>query len=186
MEYVPIFLGGLMKMCGNTPPLYIKNKNKWIDQERLRWSEQLQIPMSKDSPPGFPVNTLPIQRALTSLSLSHPELLERAVALFWEKTWAHWSEPTKPENVVAMIKTVVGSDGEAQKVMDATKRDEVKKRLVENTEKAFQSGAFGLPWFVATNAKGETEGFWGVDHMGRLCDHLALERAGGKGWRSLL
>jgi len=26
MEYVPIFLGGLMKMCGNTPPLYIKSR----------------------------------------------------------------------------------------------------------------------------------------------------------------
>jgi len=48
------------------------------------------------------------------------------------------------------------------------------------------SASHRADWSAATNAKGETEGFWGVDHMGRLCDHLALERAGGKGWRSLL
>lgn len=39
---------------------------------------------------------------------------------------------------------------------------------------------------IATNAKGETEGFWGVDHMGQLCDHLGLERPSGKGWQALL
>lgn len=39
---------------------------------------------------------------------------------------------------------------------------------------------------VATNSKGKTEGFWGIDHMGQLCDHLRLERPGGKGWRALL
>lgn len=104
--------------------------------------------MSKSTPPGFPVNTLPVQRALTSLSLSHPQLLERAVALFWENTWSQWNEPTKPENILAIIKIVVGSDEEAQEVIDATKSDEVKKTLIGNTDKAFKSGAFGLPWFV--------------------------------------
>ena len=39
---------------------------------------------------------------------------------------------------------------------------------------------------VATNSKGQTEAFWGVDHMGQLCDHLGLERPKTKGWRALL
>jgi hypothetical protein len=39
---------------------------------------------------------------------------------------------------------------------------------------------------AATNAKGETENYWGVDHMGQLCDHLGLERPSGKGWKALL
>ena len=52
-------------------------------------------------------------------------------------------------------------------------------------------GAFGLPWFVATNPKGETEGYWGFDHIGQVADHLGLERpkAGKKsevGWRAML
>ena len=33
---------------------------------------------------------------------------------------------------------------------------EAKKMLSDNTDKAFTEGAFGLPWFVATNARGTT------------------------------
>ncbi|KAH7401940.1 thioredoxin-like protein [Phaeosphaeria sp. MPI-PUGE-AT-0046c] len=186
VNYVPIFLGGLMKSCGNTPPLQVKNKDKWINAERIRWCSYFKIPVSKTTPPGFPVNTISIQRTLVSLSLSHPQSLPQAISLFYENFWAHWNEPTKPENLQAIVRTVVGSDEEAKKVIERTKSEEVKGLLSENTEKAFKDGAFGLPWFVATNDKGETAGYWGVDHMGQLCDHLGLERPSSKGWRALL
>jgi hypothetical protein len=39
---------------------------------------------------------------------------------------------------------------------------------------------------VATNSKGETEGFWGVDHLGQMTDFLGLERPAGKAWKALL
>jgi hypothetical protein len=136
------------------------------------------------------------------LSLSHPQSVPQAIALLWESFWVHWNDPTKPENLQAIVRTVVGSDDEAKKVIDRTKTDEVKKALSANTEQAFKEGAFGLPWFVgeflfscvneseltriATNAKGETESYWGVDHVGQLCDHLGLERPSGKGWRAML
>lgn len=38
---------------------------------------------------------------------------------------------------------------------------EGKEILGKNTDAAFADGAFGLPWFVATNSKGEKETFWG-------------------------
>ncbi|KAF2034723.1 HCCA isomerase/glutathione S-transferase kappa [Setomelanomma holmii] len=186
ITYVPIVLGGLMKACNNTPPLSITNKDKWINAERLRWAKYFNIPMSTESPPGFPVNTLPVQRTLASLSLSHPRSLPQAVELFWQNVWVHWNDPMKPENMQGIVRTIVGSDEEARKVIERTKTDEVKKLLTANTNQAFKDGAFGLPWFVATNSKGETETYWGVDHMGQLCDHLGLERPTGKGWRALL
>jgi 2-hydroxychromene-2-carboxylate isomerase len=54
----------------------------------------------------------------------------------------------KPENLNAIVHTVVGSEEEAKKVVDRTKSEEVKKRLSENTDRSFKEGAFGLPWFV--------------------------------------
>jgi hypothetical protein len=47
---------------------------------------------------------------------------------------------------------------------------------------------------VCTNAAGETEGFFGVDHLGRVAQFLGLERPEGaaaagkgeKGWRAVL
>ncbi|CBX90196.1 hypothetical protein IAQ61_001694 [Plenodomus lingam] len=186
ITYVPILLGGLMKLCGNTPPLMVKNKKQWFNKDRLRWASQLNVPMSQATPPEFPFNSMHIQRALTSLALARPELLESAVALFWEHTWVLWREPDKAENILALMKTVVGGEEEARRIVEAMQSEEVKRALVANTEQAFKDGAFGLPWFVATNAKGETEGFWGVDHIGHLCDHLELEREDGKAWRALL
>lgn len=63
---------------------------------------------------------------------------------------------------------------------------EGKELLTKNTDEAFADGAFGLPWFVATNEKGETETFWGVDHLAQVAGHLGLERPEMGGWKSLL
>lgn len=64
---------------------------------------------------------------------------------------------------------------------------EVKKGLSESTDRAMRDGAFGLPWFVATNGRGETEGFWGVDHLGQVLRHLGLEGRGDEeGFRAML
>jgi 2-hydroxychromene-2-carboxylate isomerase len=63
---------------------------------------------------------------------------------------------------------------------------DIKNLLTENTDRSFKSGAFGLPWFECTNSKGETEGFWGVDHIGQVADFLGLDRSLDKGFRAAL
>ena len=68
--------------------------------------------------------------------------------------------------------------------------EETKKLLMTNTEKAIETGAFGLPWFVATDGAGKTECFWGFDHLAQVAAHLGLERpvgrGGGEGWKAVL
>ena len=104
--------------------------------------------MMQEAPPGFPTSTLPVQRALVALSLSHPQKVESAVGHFWDNFWVHWNDPNQPENMQAILRTVLGSDEEAKAMIERTKTDEVKKALSANTNKAFEDGAFGLPWFV--------------------------------------
>ena len=60
----------------------------------------------------------------------------------------HWNDPSTAENMLAIVKTVVGSEEEAQKVLERSRGEEVKKRLGEDTDFAVREGAFGLPWFV--------------------------------------
>lgn len=57
------------------------------------------------------------------------------------------------------LKGVLGEAG-AKEIMGKVGDAEVKQQLQANSNKAIEAGAFGLPWFVATNAQGETEGFW--------------------------
>jgi len=61
-----------------------------------------------------------------------------------------------------------------------------KEVLMKNTDKALNDGSFGLPWIVAQNSKGEKEGFWGVDHLGQVCEFMDLEKPRTGGWKSLL
>ena len=63
---------------------------------------------------------------------------------------------------------------------------EVKALLSANTDRAFKAGAFGLPWFECTNAAGEQQGFWGIDHLGQVVDFLGLERGKEAGFKALL
>lgn len=60
------------------------------------------------------------------------------------------------------------------------------KMLLENTEEAFQQGAFGLPWMVCENEKGQKEGFWGLNHLGVRLDFLGIEKPRTRPWKALL
>jgi 2-hydroxychromene-2-carboxylate isomerase len=58
--------------------------------------------------------------------------------------------------------------------------------LTANTDLAVQQGAFGLPWFVATNAAGQAEGFWGFDRLGQVLQHLGLDKSDANELRAML
>ncbi|KAI1858695.1 uncharacterized protein JN550_012527 [Neoarthrinium moseri] len=208
VKYVPIFLGGLMKACGNTPPINIKNKDKWIQTEKLRWARAFDVPMAAASPANFPPMTLALMRALAALS-AHQEgggqrLLAAALAKLWHALWVEHAEVEKPAVFGPLLAAVLGreraEEGESDLLrlfhfisvhvstllLMAEASTSGKTALKDNTDRAFEDGAFGLPWMVATNGAGQTEGFWGVDHMAQVLQFLGLEKPGQGGWRSVL
>ncbi|KAK0706641.1 thioredoxin-like protein [Lasiosphaeria miniovina] len=192
VTFVPIFLGGLMHKCGNTAPMNIKNKDKWINAERLRWAGAFGIPITQELPPDFPPLTLNIMRAVCAVWASddaQQTRLVRVLDALYAKYWVD-GEPTHRPDVLRAVLDDVFGPAEADKIL-ADASTVGKKLLIENTDAAFAAGAFGLPWLVCTNAKtGSTEGFFGVDHLGQVAQFLDidLDRGGGRagGWRSVL
>lgn len=77
------------------------------------------------------------------------------------------------EVLKVLIGSVVGPET-AAKVVDKIGNKEVKDKLTENTNTAFEKGAFGVPWFDCVNEKGQEEGFWGFDHLGAVVRFLGL------------
>ncbi|KAI9818110.1 MAG: hypothetical protein M1827_000735 [Pycnora praestabilis] len=190
VTYIPIFLGGVMKACGNTAPINIKNKDKWINIERLRWARLFNIPIAETPPEGFPPLTLGVQRALCALTLTNPERLIETTAALYKELWVERKVIHKPDALLSILQRVLG-EAEGKATMEKSTSDEAKKLLTANTEKALQQGCFGLPWFIATNAEGKEESYWGFDHLGQVIDHLELERpkrgsATEGGWRTML
>lgn len=174
-----------MKLCGNSPPLTIKNKGEWVLVDCFRWANYLKVPMKKEAPPGFPPNTIIAQRALVAIHLKSPDKLTKAMDALFEAMWTQHANVQDAGTVVEILEKAIGRQ-DAEAAMKGVQETEVKKQLSTNTNLSFEDGAFGLPWFRCTNSKGETEGLWGVDHLGQVVDFLGLERPGDRGWRALL
>ncbi|KAI1964816.1 hypothetical protein LOZ58_001506 [Ophidiomyces ophidiicola] len=218
-----------MKATRNNPPIYVKStcrapnfcpdrtaitvklcadKDKWINLERIRWSRYFNIPITPETPKGFPIMTLAVQRALCAVVSEVPNKLAPCLDALYHSLWVESnSEVGKPEGFVPVLSRVLGNETAekmALKVWDTSLRvdfsiwaacspikyksttEEVKNMLLANTERAVASGAFGLPWVECTNSKGEVECFFGVDHLGQVAQFLDLETVADKGFRSSL
>lgn len=122
--------------------------------------------------------------AIQQLDGPNQDRLLRAFDAVYGGFWQKHEETWKPEVFMPILNEVLGPVDVA-KVAEAAGR-EAKAALVGNTEKAFKDGAFGLPWMVCTNARGETESFWGVDHLGQVANFLGLQQPAMPGWKASL
>jgi 2-hydroxychromene-2-carboxylate isomerase len=128
-------------------PNSLPDKDKYIDLERRRWAAFLNVPISDGAPANFPANTLSTGRILTAISVSHPQSLPAALALFWQNYWVAGIDPTTPDAALAIVTAVLGKE-EAVKIIEASKSGEIKGKLMKTTEWAINEGAFGVPWFI--------------------------------------
>lgn len=169
-------------------------------QERVRWARYFNVPMVTETPPNFPPLTLSVMRLICALgratgqpqtSPAAQKVIARALDFFYEAYWAQGRIITdKAVEAGVLDKIVSGNDFpipglEAAKVLEAA-GSEGKQVLLQNTEMALAEGAFGLPWMVCENDKGEKEGFWGCDHLGCVLDFLGIEKPRAGTWRAML
>lgn len=186
ITYKPIFLGGLMKACDNRTPIDIRNKGTWIGIERLRWSKLFSIPMTPDTPEGFPILTLQTQRAMCALELLSPTQMPEALDALYAAFWVHGNSSVgKADGFTPVLEKALGKELTA-KVLEGMNGKEAKGRLSANTDQALNGGAFGLPWWECTNKEGGRETFWGFDHLGQVVDFLGVARATEGGMRAML
>jgi 2-hydroxychromene-2-carboxylate isomerase len=113
-------------------------------------------------------------RALCYIESKHPEKLVDGFQALYKALWIESKTISDVATVSAAFETTFGKSF-SEEVIAAVGSEEVKGALKANTDQAFKDGCFGLPFFVATNTKGEKDSFWGVDHLGVLMDHLGIE-----------
>ena len=141
-------------------------------------------------PPGFPASTIPVMRALTAVTELYPQNLREIVAAVYETSFVKRQAVHTFDYVKPILVAFLGNPA-AEEVLAKATSFEIKQLLTQRTEEALDSGAFGLPWFKATNSKGEVEYYWGFDHLGQVCNHLGLEKpqpssAREGGWKTML
>lgn len=157
-EYVPVLLGGLFKLANNRSPMEafagIPNKLAYDKLEMKRFISKHKLNLFRFNP-HFPVNTLAIMRgAVAAKQLGMFEPYVNAIyAGMWEEG-LNLSDPT------VIHATLAKHSIHAEPLLQAIQSAEVKSALLDNTQKAFDRGAFGSPTFFV-----DQEIFFGKDRL---------------------
>ena len=132
--------------------------------------------MLEPNPPGFPPRTVSVQRALCALELhGQPQNLAKVLDELYREFWVRGNGKIGTVEAFGPIFAKVLGEVQAKEILKEMGEAEAKKRLTENTDRAFRSGAFGIPWWECTDADGRTEYFWGFDHLGQVVRFLGLD-----------
>ena len=159
--YVPILLGGLFKLTGNQSPMTafagIKNKPEYQRLEMQRFLVRHGIADFAFNP-HFPINTLHLMRG--AVAAQKLGVFERYVDAVYDAMWTRGRDMGQPE-VVA--KTLASAGLPVEQLLAMSQTPQIKQRLLENTQTAFERGAFGSPSFLVGD-----ELYFGKDRLGEV------------------
>ncbi len=139
LRYMPMLLGGVFKASGNTSPIAIPAKGKYmLEQDLPRFAARYGVPLSFN--PHFPINTLNLMRAaIAAQQLGCDDAyLDRVFDAIWVEK--------KNMGDAAVVEQVLADAGLDAGALIARSQDPaVKAELVANTEAAVARGVFGAP-----------------------------------------
>ena len=148
-EYVPILLGGIFKATNNRSPVEtlagVKNKPEFMQLETQRFIKRFNVQPYIWNP-YFPVNTLNLMRGAIAAQF------EGVFKKYVEAAFHHmWREPKKMDDPQVAVKALTESGLDGARLLTRAQDADVKAKLIENTQKAVERGAFGSPTFFVGN-----------------------------------
>ncbi len=152
--YHPVLLGGLFKASGNSSPVTVPAKGKYMMMEDLpRFAKLYSVPLNTN--PHFPINTLNLMRGAVS-SLDE-EYFDTYIDTIFK---AIWVESRNMGDIDTVIEVLSDAGLDAKSILEATQNPEVKQQLISNTEQAVERGLFGAPTMFV-----DGEMFFGQDRL---------------------
>ena len=157
-EYVPVLLGGIYKATNNMSPAKslrgIKNKPEYQALETQRFIQRHNITKFRQNP-FFPVNTLMLMRGAVAARF------ENMFEPYFRAAYHHmWEEPKKMDDVETFRAAFIASGIDIDRLIARAQQDDVKKKLIADTNDAVSRGAFGSPTFFVGK-----EMFFGKDQL---------------------
>ena len=144
-NYVPCLLGGIFKATGNQSPVTafagVKNKLEYEQRERDRFVKKHGLTAFRWNP-NFPVNTLTIMRGAVAAEMDG-QLAPYVDSMFR----GMWEEGRKLDDPAVIMETLASAGFDAKRFQQRVQDQDVKDRLMANTTRAVERGAFGAPTF---------------------------------------
>ena len=169
-EYVPVLLGGLFKLANNRSPMEafagIPNKLAYDKLEMKRFISKHKLDLFRFNP-HFPVNTLAIMRG--AVAAKQLGMFEPYVNAIYAGMWEEGLNLSDPTVIHARL---AKHSIHAEPLLQAIQSAEVKSALLDNTQKAFDRGAFGSPTFFV-----DQEIFFGKDRLRDVEEAIASSKS---------
>ena len=152
VTYNPILLGGLHKLGGITAPAFNerKMKNMKNDCELIAKKNNIEFIWNLK----FPINSLYLMRGYLVLS---DDLKNKYFDICFDSYWKNNLDISNKE-VIEKILNFINLD--TKKFYEDIENEEVKNKLKELTNHAFEKDIFGAPTFVVNDKI-----FWGQDRL---------------------
>jgi 2-hydroxychromene-2-carboxylate isomerase len=151
--YRPMLLGGVFKETGNSSPIAIEAKRKYMMADLERWAKHYGVPPLHNA--HFPINTIRLMRgAVAAERLGIFPAYHRAIYD------AFWRDGLNLGDA-AVVRGVLERAGlDAERIVAVSEEHAVKDALRVSTETAVARGAFGAPTFFVGDRM-----FWGNDRL---------------------
>ena len=168
--YVPILLGGVFKLTNNQPPMLqfrdVKSKLDYQRLEIMRFIKKHGLSQFKMNP-HFPVNTVQIMRGAVAAEM------DGQLAKYVDAAFHHMWEEGKKMDDPEVIRAALDSSGlDGARTLARIQEQEVKDKLLKNTEASVARGTFGAPTFFV----GE-EIFFGKDRLRDVEEEIMAAKA---------
>jgi len=161
VRYMPMLLGGVFKATGNTSPVTIPAKGKYmLEQDLPRFARRYGVPLNFN--PHFPINTLNLMRG--AIAAERLGCMEAYTNLAFDAVWVQEKNMGDPD-VVNQVLSEAGLD--AGRLMALSQDPEVKAELVADTEAAVARGVFGAPTLFLDGAM-----YFGQDRLDFIEDAI--------------
>lgn len=158
----PILLGGVHKASGNTSPITVAAKGRWMFDDIARWAKRYGVPFRMN--PHFPINTVALMRGAVATQMKMPDNFMTYVDAVFKAVWAEPRNMGDPAEVGAVLKQA-GLD--AERIFALVGEQEIKDKLKENSDDAVARGVFGAPTFFVGK-----DMFFGQDRLDFVAEAL--------------
>jgi 2-hydroxychromene-2-carboxylate isomerase len=168
--YVPILLGGVFKLTSNQSPITqfkeVKNKLPYGLIESRRFMKKHGLAKFQMNP-NFPINTVQIMRGAVAAEMDGQ--LPKYVEAVFVSVWEAGKKMDDPAVIRAEL-DAAGLDG--ARTLARIQEQDVKDKLLKNTEATVAKGTFGTPTFYV----GE-EIYFGKDKLRDVEEEIQAQKA---------
>jgi len=153
MKYIPILLGGLLKLAGIKANVDIPIKAKYMIKDCKLWAEKYNITFKFNN--YFPIKTLDLMRCV--LVAEKKNFAQNFINKIFDAIWKDGLNLNDNTIVEKLLKNLdINPKTFLMETIDPKIKDELKKR----TDDAYKKGIFGAPSFIVNNKM-----FWGQDRL---------------------